>query len=79
MDNITTHQAKYLANHLTRRLYTAKNNQMEALFDFKFPLSKGAGIILSQHLAGYKRKLLIISLLTSANLEIKQMELFTIN
>lgn len=60
MDNITTHQAKYLANHLTRRLYTAKNNQMEALFDFKFPLSKGAGIILSQHLAGYKRKLLII-------------------
>ena len=88
---ITTYQAKYLANYLTRRLPADDINKLTAslqdaqvdltphqveaaLFAFKSPLSKGAiladevglgktieaGIILSQHWAEHKRKLLII-------------------
>ena len=91
MANITTYQAKYLANYLTRRLPANDINKLTAslqdaqvdltphqveaaLFAFKSPLSKGAiladevglgktieaGIILSQHWAEHKRKLLII-------------------
>lgn len=91
MNNITIHQAKYLANYLTRRLPANDINKLTAslqdaqvdltphqveaaLFAFKSPLSKGAiladevglgktieaGIILSQHWAEHKRKLLII-------------------
>lgn len=91
MANITQHQAKYLANYLTRRLPANDINKLTAslqdaqvdltphqveaaLFAFKSPLSKGAiladevglgktieaGIILSQHWAEHKRKLLII-------------------
>ena len=91
MDRITTYQAKYLANYLTRRLPANDINKLTAslqdaqvdltphqveaaLFAFKSPLSKGAiladevglgktieaGIILSQHWAKHKRKLLII-------------------
>ena len=91
MNRITTHQAKYLANYLTRRLPANDINKLTAslqdaqvdltphqveaaLFAFKSPLSKGAiladevglgktieaGIILSQHWAEHKRKLLII-------------------
>lgn len=91
MHKITTHQAKYLANYLTRRLPANDINKLTAslqdaqvdltphqveaaLFAFKSPLSKGAiladevglgktieaGIILSQHWAEHKRKLLII-------------------
>lgn len=91
MVGITTHQAKYLANYLTRRLPANDINKLTAslqdaqvdltphqveaaLFAFKSPLSKGAiladevglgktieaGIILSQHWAEHKRKLLII-------------------
>ena len=91
MNNITTYQAKYLANYLTRRLPANDINKLTAslqdaqvdltphqveaaLFAFKSPLSKGAiladevglgktieaGIILSQHWAEHKRKLLII-------------------
>ena len=87
----TIHQAKYLANYLTRRLPANDINKLTAslqdaqvdltphqveaaLFAFKSPLSKGAiladevglgktieaGIILSQHWAEHKRKLLII-------------------
>ena len=89
--SITQHQAKYLANYLTRRLPANDINKLTAslqdaqvdltphqveaaLFAFKSPLSKGAiladevglgktieaGIILSQHWAEHKRKLLII-------------------
>ena len=91
MSRITTYQAKYLANYLTRRLPANDINKLTAslqdaqvdltphqveaaLFAFKSPLSKGAiladevglgktieaGIILSQHWAEHKRKLLII-------------------
>ena len=91
MNRITTYQAKYLANYLTRRLPANDINKLTAslqdaqvdltphqveaaLFAFKSPLSKGAiladevglgktieaGIILSQHWAEHKRKLLII-------------------
>ena len=91
MNGITTYQAKYLANYLTRRLPANDINKLTAslqdaqvdltphqveaaLFAFKSPLSKGAiladevglgktieaGIILSQHWAEHKRKLLII-------------------
>ena len=91
MKGITTYQAKYLANYLTRRLPANDINKLTAslqdaqvdltphqveaaLFAFKSPLSKGAiladevglgktieaGIILSQHWAEHKRKLLII-------------------
>lgn len=91
MASITQHQAKYLANYLTRRLPANDINKLTAslqdaqvdltphqveaaLFAFKSPLSKGAiladevglgktieaGIILSQHWAEHKRKLLII-------------------
>ena len=91
MNIITTHQAKYIANYLTRRLPANDINKLTAslqdaqvdltphqveaaLFAFKSPLSKGAiladevglgktieaGIILSQHWAEHKRKLLII-------------------
>lgn len=88
---ITTYQAKYLANFLTRKLPANDINKLTAslhdaqvdltphqveaaLFAFKSPLSKGAiladevglgktieaGIILSQHWAEHKRKLLVI-------------------
>lgn len=91
MHLITTYQAKYLANYLTRRLPANDINKLTAslqdaqvdltphqveaaLFAFKSPLSKGAiladevglgktieaGIILSQHWAEHKRRLLII-------------------
>lgn len=91
MNQITTYQAKYLANFLTRRLPANDINKLTAslqdaqvdltphqveaaLFAFKSPLSKGAiladevglgktieaGIILSQHWAEHKRRLLII-------------------
>lgn len=91
MNQITTYQAKYLANYLTRRLPANDINKLTAslqdaqvdltphqveaaLFAFKSPLSKGAiladevglgktieaGIILSQHWAEHKRRLLII-------------------
>ena len=91
MYRITTCQAKYIANYLTRRLPANDINKLTAslqdaqvdltphqveaaLFAFKSPLSKGAiladevglgktieaGIILSQHWAEHKRKLLII-------------------
>ena len=91
VNGITVHQAKYLANYLTRRLPANDINKLTAslqdaqvdltphqveaaLFAFKSPLSKGAiladevglgktieaGIILSQHWAEHKRRLLII-------------------
>lgn len=91
VNKITTYQAKYLANYLTRRLPANDINKLTAslqdaqvdltphqveaaLFAFKSPLSKGAiladevglgktieaGIILSQHWAEHKRRLLII-------------------
>lgn len=91
VNQITTYQAKYLANYLTRRLPANDINKLTAslqdaqvdltphqveaaLFAFKSPLSKGAiladevglgktieaGIILSQHWAEHKRRLLII-------------------
>lgn len=91
MNKITAHQAKFLANYLTRRLPANDLNKLTAslqdaqvdltphqveaaAFAFKSPLSKGAiladevglgktieaGIILSQHWAEHKRKLLII-------------------
>lgn len=91
MNQITTYQANYLANFLTRRLPANDINKLTAslqdaqvdltphqveaaLFAFKSPLSKGAiladevglgktieaGIILSQHWAEHKRRLLII-------------------
>lgn len=91
MNQITTYQAKNLANFLTRRLPANDINKLTAslqdaqvdltphqveaaLFAFKSPLSKGAiladevglgktieaGIILSQHWAEHKRRLLII-------------------
>lgn len=65
MYDITTHQAKYLANYLTRRLPANDINKLTAsLQDAQVDLTphqvEAAGIILSQHWAEHKRKLLII-------------------